>query len=108
MAVNAVNPERVRVSGHVERVVDFDPAAVSAPFALRCGALLADYLIVIVIPAGFLLMSRASGNDGAALINRFADRICKFCADARGNRKNLWQNGNRPQHRYEGRNRAEH
>lgn len=69
MAANAVNPERVRVSGNVERVVDFDPAAVSAPFALRCGALLADYLIVIVIPAGFLLMSRASGNDGASLIN---------------------------------------
>jgi uncharacterized RDD family membrane protein YckC len=69
MTANAVKADRVRASVNVERVVDFDPVAVTAPFALRCGALIADYLIVIVIPAGFLLISRASGNDGTSLIN---------------------------------------
>lgn len=69
MTANAVKTDRVRSSVNIERVVDFNPAAVAAPFALRCGALLADYLLVIVIPAGFLLISRASGNDGANLIN---------------------------------------
>lgn len=69
MTANAVKTDRVRTSANIERVVDFNPADVTAPFALRCGALLADYLLVIVIPAGFLLISRASGNDGASLIN---------------------------------------
>src|SRR5687768_16944207 len=69
MTANAVNADRVRASVNVEGVVDFNPAAVTAPFALRCGALLADYLLVIVIPAGFLLISRASGNAGSNLIN---------------------------------------
>jgi uncharacterized RDD family membrane protein YckC len=68
MTANAVKADRVRASVNVERVVDFNPPAVAAPFVLRCGALLADYLLVIVIPAGFLLISRASGNDGANLI----------------------------------------
>jgi Predicted membrane protein/domain len=69
MATNVVDRERVRASRPIERVVDFDPVLVAAPFVLRCGSLLADYLLVIVIPAGFLLISRASGNDGSSLIN---------------------------------------
>jgi uncharacterized RDD family membrane protein YckC len=52
-----------------ETLVAFSPAAVAAPFPLRCGALLADYVVVIFLPAAFLLISRASGNDGASLIN---------------------------------------
>ena len=69
MTANPAKTDRVRASANVERVVDFDPAEVAAPFALRCGALLADYLLVVVIPAGFLLISRASGNAGSNLIN---------------------------------------
>lgn len=80
MTANAVKTDRVRTSGNIERLVDFNPAAVTAPFALRCGALLADYLLVIVIPAGFLLISRASGNDGSSLINSGFNDIGWFTA----------------------------
>jgi uncharacterized RDD family membrane protein YckC len=39
-----------------------------APFALRCGALFIDYLLVLIFPVGFLLIGRISGNDGSGLI----------------------------------------
>lgn len=52
-----------------EKLIDFAPERVVAPFPLRCGALLADYLVFIVLPASFMLISRAAGNDGAGLLN---------------------------------------
>jgi uncharacterized RDD family membrane protein YckC len=52
-----------------EVVLGFSPEAVHAPFVLRCGALLADYLIVICVPVIFLFAGRFFGEDGSALIN---------------------------------------
>lgn len=57
-----------RPSRNIELVVDFDPHKVKAPFLLRCGALLTDYIVVIAIPVIGLLLSRYMGNDGARLI----------------------------------------
>lgn len=51
-----------------EKVVDFDPASVRAPFLLRLGALLIDYIIVIALPVLSLLLARAMGYDGARLL----------------------------------------
>lgn len=52
-----------------EVIIGFSPEAVRAPFLLRCGALIIDYIIVITIPVIGLLLSRFAGNDGAKLLN---------------------------------------
>jgi uncharacterized RDD family membrane protein YckC len=48
--------------------VDFDPAAVRAPFLLRLGAILIDYILVVALPVLSLLLARAMGYDGARLL----------------------------------------
>ena len=52
-----------------EIVVGFSAQAVRAPFLLRCGALIIDYIIVVAIPVIGLLLSRFAGNDGTKLLN---------------------------------------
>ena len=49
-------------------VVKFDAERLKAPFLLRCGAFLIDYIILIFIPVISLLISRYAGMDGAKLI----------------------------------------
>jgi uncharacterized RDD family membrane protein YckC len=57
-------PPRTRTE---EVIVDFDAERVKAPFLLRCGALLIDYIILVSLPVIGLLLSRLSGDDGAKL-----------------------------------------
>ena len=52
-----------------ERIVDFSPQSVKAPFLLRCGALIIDYIVFVSIPVICLLLSKYMGNDGAKLLN---------------------------------------
>lgn len=52
-----------------QEIVDFSPEKLRAPFFLRCGALLIDYIIVAAIPVIGLLISRLSGEDGTQLLN---------------------------------------
>lgn len=52
-----------------ELVVDFSPEDIKAPFLLRCGALIIDYVVVVMIPVISLLLSRVMGNDGAKLLS---------------------------------------
>jgi len=52
-----------------ETVVDFSPEQLKAPFLLRCGALLLDYVILVLVPVITLLLSRYMGNDGAKLLS---------------------------------------
>ena len=52
-----------------EVVIGFDPERLKAPFSLRCGAAVIDYLLLIVIPVCGLLLSRFLGNDGTRLVN---------------------------------------
>ena len=59
----------VRRPGGREIVVGFSAEAVRAPFLLRCGAMIIDYVIFIAIPVMALLASRFAGNDGAKLLN---------------------------------------
>lgn len=49
-------------------IVDFTPEKLKAPFLLRCGALLIDYIVLVSIPVVTLLLSRYMGNDGAKLL----------------------------------------
>jgi uncharacterized RDD family membrane protein YckC len=53
----------------MEKIVDFSPEELAAPFFLRCGALMIDYIMVITVPVVCMLISRYSGNDGVKLIN---------------------------------------
>src|SRR5215216_1351160 len=59
----AVRPKRREV------VLGFSPETVHAPFLLRCGALFADYVLIISAPVMFLFAGRFFGQDGTALIN---------------------------------------
>ncbi len=59
----------VKTPGVREVIVGFSPEAVKAPFLLRCGSLIVDYIVIIAIPVIGLLLSRFSGNDGAKLLN---------------------------------------
>src|SRR5213076_3247126 len=69
--MSAVSDRTVQVNnpGAREIVIGFSPEAVKAPFFLRCGALIIDYIVVIAIPVIGLLLSRFAGNDGAKLLN---------------------------------------
>lgn len=50
-------------------IVGFDPNELKAPFLLRCGALLIDYIVLIIVPVATLLLARALGYDGSKLLN---------------------------------------
>lgn len=63
-----------------EVVVGFDPVLLSAPFFLRCGAALIDYLLVLMVPALGLLISRILGNDGSHLIHSDINNIAWLAA----------------------------
>lgn len=52
-----------------EVVVGFDPIALKAPFLLRCGAAIIDYLLIIFVPVCGILLARVLGNDGTRLVN---------------------------------------
>ncbi len=58
----------VRPARRSEIVVNFEPERLSAPFFLRVGALLIDYIVVLIFPVAAMLLSRYFGNDGARLI----------------------------------------
>ncbi len=48
-----------------EKVVDFDPVGLRAPFLLRCAAAAIDYIVLIVCPVAWLLLSEML-SDGSA------------------------------------------
>lgn len=52
-----------------QEIVDFSPERLKAPFFLRCGAVLIDYIVVAAIPVAGLLISRWAGEDGTRLLN---------------------------------------
>ncbi len=45
-----------------EKIVDFAPERLRAPFFLRCAALAIDYMILIVFPVAWLLLSKLLGD----------------------------------------------
>lgn len=63
-----VETAALKPSRNSEVVVDFNPEQVKAPFFLRCGALLTDYIVLVSMPVIGLLFGRYMGNDGAKLL----------------------------------------
>ncbi|MEO8649584.1 MAG: RDD family protein [Acidobacteriota bacterium] len=56
-------------AARTELVKDFHPETVKAPFALRCAAVLIDYIVVVTFPVLGFLLSRSMGFDGTKLLN---------------------------------------
>lgn len=75
MSSNSVAAEPAKSVQKREIIVDFDPVKLRAPFSLRCGAAIIDYLIVVLVPVAGLLLSRLLGNDGAKLVNSELNNI---------------------------------
>lgn len=63
-----VETAAIRPSRNTEVVVGFEPERVKAPFFLRCGAFLTDYILLISFPVIGLLLGRFMGDDGARLL----------------------------------------
>ncbi len=56
-------------SNGVQKIVNFSAEDLKAPFLLRCGALIVDYILIVACPVIGILFSHFSGNDGAKLLN---------------------------------------
>ena len=56
-----VKPEQI--------IVNFDAERLKAPFSLRCGAILIDYIILVIIPVASLLIYKYSGQEPAKILN---------------------------------------
>ena len=50
-------------------IVHFDAERLKAPFLLRCGALLIDYILLVTVPVISLLLGRFFDYDGIKLLN---------------------------------------
>ena len=50
-------------------IVDFDGERLKAPFLLRCGAILIDYILLVAVPVVSLLIGKSFAYDGAKLLN---------------------------------------
>jgi len=60
-STRSIKPEQI--------VVNFDAERLKAPFLLRCGAILIDYIILVAIPIISLLIYKYSGREPAKLLN---------------------------------------
>jgi uncharacterized RDD family membrane protein YckC len=69
MSVKAERSVSIPKSKDEEIVVDFDVERLKAPFLLRCGAILIDYILLISIPVISLLIGRFFEYDGTKLLN---------------------------------------
>ena len=76
-----LKPENQMTNARVERavpitrtksesvIVDFDVERLKAPFLLRCGAILIDYILLVAVPVVSLLIGKSFQYDGAKLLN---------------------------------------
>ena len=68
MATAAQKAVTSNTMSEAEKVVDFSPEDLRAPFALRCAALSIDYLILLIFPAGWLVLGKMLGEGNAVTI----------------------------------------
>lgn len=69
MSVKVERAVPVKKTRADEIVVDFDAERLRAPFLLRCGAMLIDYILLVSIPVISLLLGRFFEYDGTKLLN---------------------------------------
>jgi uncharacterized RDD family membrane protein YckC len=56
-------------------IVNFDAERLKAPFSLRCGAIMIDYIILVMIPVASLLIYKYSGEDPSKILNNDVTNI---------------------------------
>src|SRR5258706_4424797 len=54
----------IRNNSAMETIVDFSPELVKAPFLLRCAAFCIDYMVLVIVPVGWLVMSKFLSEKG--------------------------------------------
>lgn len=64
MTSDVIDGIKPRFTGSTETVVGFSPERLHAPLSLRIGALLIDYMLILMLPVGGLLFERVFGNAG--------------------------------------------
>ena len=52
----------------METVVGFSPERLKAPFILRCAAFSIDYMVLLAVPVGWLIVARFLGGSGAVTV----------------------------------------
>ena len=57
----SIRPEQI--------IVNFDAERLKAPFMLRCGAIMIDYIILVAIPIISLLIYKYSGREPSKILN---------------------------------------
>ncbi len=53
-----------------ETIVDFSPEALQAPFLLRFGSLLIDYMVLLILPVGSMIYAKAFGEPFTTMSDR--------------------------------------
>jgi uncharacterized RDD family membrane protein YckC len=69
MSARAERTVPVKAVRSKEVIVNFSAEQLKAPFLLRCGALIIDYILFVGAPAVGIILSRYMGNDGANLFS---------------------------------------
>src|SRR5690606_21335753 len=75
MAANSSTLERKDAQASRERIVDFSPETMKAPFLLRLGAAFIDYIVIVLFPVLGLFVASLMGDDGSRLINSELNNI---------------------------------
>jgi len=60
----ATAPAAIGPRLNTEKIIDFTPEAVAAPFALRCAALIVDYMVLLLFPLIWLVLARFVSDTG--------------------------------------------
>ena len=64
MAQAAIQPAGFQM----EKIIEFSPSTLKAPFFLRCAALFIDYMVLLSLPVAWLIFSKFFG-DGTGKLN---------------------------------------
>ena len=52
-----------------EKILNFSPKALRAPFFLRCAALCIDYIVLLALPVGWLVLAKLLSETGSITIS---------------------------------------
>lgn len=68
MAAAATRAISTNKASEAEKIVNFSPDKLRAPFSLRCAALSIDYILLLVFPVGWLAAGKLLGGSGTVAI----------------------------------------
>ncbi|MGE3467048.1 MAG: RDD family protein [Pyrinomonadaceae bacterium] len=60
-----------RRASREEKVLDFSPGDLKAPFLLRCAAFCIDYMVLLALPISWLIATRFLSEHGTASVSEF-------------------------------------